>query len=465
MTYITAKPIVRTGRVQNWIDNPDSRLPVSCTVFVVDDTMEGPEGIEASWRFVSHALRNGAGAAVHLSKLRAKGADNGRGLVSSGPVSFARIYSSLNETLRRGGVYKNGAVVIHLDLCHPDILDFITASRAELPWVKRCVDITTSWWKDATLEVRAALLVGIAGGDIWLNKVRFDSYGARIYGNVCLEVYLPHRGTCLLEHVNLGAVEEPSSLPGIFATAMTELVELHGRTGVGDSGEYLDPSEDRQVGLGMLGLANYLSLHGITYAELADAFEAAKAGDFPHPSDRAGVFVWWLDVAIREAERIARAAGMDRAFAIAPTASCSYANFDYEGYTTCPEIAPPVSQLVDRDSDTFGVQSFDYGNVETAADVGYETFRQVADGIISLYESTGLFHGYSLNTWSDQVTYDEQFVNDWIMSPQTSMYYALPTQANTQDKSDAFLGLLDLEDLLQSSVCSLDANTCTSCSE
>ena len=53
--------ISRTGRVQSWIDNPDGRLPVSCTVFVVDDSMEGPNGIEASWRFVSHALRHGAG--------------------------------------------------------------------------------------------------------------------------------------------------------------------------------------------------------------------------------------------------------------------------------------------------------------------------------------------------------------------------------------------------------------------
>jgi len=46
--------IARTGRVQNWIDDPTSRLPVSCTVFVVDDSMEGPNGIEASWRYVSH---------------------------------------------------------------------------------------------------------------------------------------------------------------------------------------------------------------------------------------------------------------------------------------------------------------------------------------------------------------------------------------------------------------------------
>ena len=52
------KFISRTGRVQSWLDNPESRLPVSCTVFVVEDSMEGPEGIEASWRFASHALRN-----------------------------------------------------------------------------------------------------------------------------------------------------------------------------------------------------------------------------------------------------------------------------------------------------------------------------------------------------------------------------------------------------------------------
>ena len=118
--------ISRTGRVQNWIDDPESRLPVSCTVFVVEDSMEGPNGIEASWRFVSHALRYGAGVAVHLSKLRPKGSENGKGLNASGPVSFGKIYSSLNDILRRGGQrFKKGACVLHLDLDHPDIVDFI----------------------------------------------------------------------------------------------------------------------------------------------------------------------------------------------------------------------------------------------------------------------------------------------------------------------------------------------------
>ena len=164
--------ISRTGRVQSWIDNPEGRLPVSCTVFVVDDSMEGKEGIEASWRFVSHALRFGAGCAVHLSKLRPRGEENGKGLVASGPTSFAKIYSTLNEILRRGGVYKNGAVVCHLDLEHPDALEFIETPRHELPWVKRCINITPESFDACTFKDK--LLYGIRSGDIWLVKKKFD---------------------------------------------------------------------------------------------------------------------------------------------------------------------------------------------------------------------------------------------------------------------------------------------------
>ena len=101
-----SKLISRTGRVQSWLDNPESRLPVSCTVFVVEDSMEGENGIEASWRYVSHGLRFGAGVAVHLSKLRPKGAENGRGLTASGPVSFGKIYSTLNENSEEAGSTK-----------------------------------------------------------------------------------------------------------------------------------------------------------------------------------------------------------------------------------------------------------------------------------------------------------------------------------------------------------------------
>ena len=340
---MTTSLISRTGRVQSWLDNPESRLPVSCTVFVVEDEMEGPNGIEASWKFASHALRYGAGCAIHLSKLRPKGAENGKGLVASGPVSFAKIYSTLNEILRRGGVYKNGAIVCHLDLSHPDALEFISTPRAELPWIKRCINITPEWWEGCSFKEE--LLHGIKSGDIWLNKVKYDENGNRIRGNVCLEVYLPSRGTCLLQHVNLGACEF-DDIPRAFTEGMSQLCELHGRTGVGDSGEYLPSESDRQVGLGVLGLANLLRRYGVTYAQFGEGLEQYNNGE----TIRTPAYELASQFAngINAAAGIARANKMVRAFAIAPTASCSYRSVDLDGYTCTPEIAPPLADSRSR---------------------------------------------------------------------------------------------------------------------
>ena len=445
---MSAELISRTGRVQQWLDNPESRLPVSCTVFVVEDSMEGPEGIEASWRFASHALRHGAGCAVHLSKLRPKGHENGKGLTASGPVSFAKIYSVLNETLRRGGHYKNGAVVVHLDINHPDILEFVQLGRHDAPWIKRCVDLDPGLWNSTNSTVKDALLEGIKSGDIWLNKIRYE-HGQRIYGNVCLEVYLPSRGTCLLEHCNLSACTT-RDIKEAFATGMSELCDLHGRTGVGGSGEYLSSDKDRQVGLGMLGLANLLRRYNVTYDKFGDALLAVN-NRMPHEQNDALDIAVALKEGIEGAAAIARQNKMVRAFAIAPTASCSYRSQDLDGFTSTPEIAPPISRTVDRDSGTFGVQSYDYGDVEIASEVGWDAYKKVADQLMIMLEKTGLLHGYSFNSWSDVVTYDRNFVEEWLLSPQTSLYYSLQVMSDVQDKSDAYAALdkAEVDDYLQ----------------
>ena len=433
---MTTSVISRTGRVQQWMDDPTSRLPVSCTVFVVQDSMEGPDGLEKSWRYVSFALRHAAGVAVHLSELRPKGTENGKGLVASGPVSFAKIYSTLNETLRRGGVYKNGAVVCHLDLCHSDALDFIQTPRHELPWIKRCINITEGWWRSCTFKEQ--LLQSIKAGDIWLNKVKYDNEGNRVRGNVCLEVYLPSRGTCLLQHINLGACEF-DEIPGAFVQGMSELCTLHAKTGVGDSGEYLPPETDRQVGLGMLGLANLLRRYGVTYEQFGIALDQHNAGEVVRTA--AYELVHQFHIGIESAAAMARSHNMVRAFAIAPTASCSYRSKDLDGYTCTPEIAPPVGRTVDRDSGTFGVETYEYGDVEIASEVGWANYKRVADGIMTMLDRTGLLHGYSFNSWSDVVTYDEAFIEEWLESPQTSLYYSLQVMPDTQDKSDVYAAL------------------------
>jgi len=435
-TTVTDNMIARTGRVQTWIDDPTSRLPVSCTVINVSDAMDGErDSIENSWRFVSHALRYGAGVAVHLSEIRPSGSENGKGLVASGPVSFGKIYSCLNEQLRRGGVYKNGAVVLHIDISCADILEFVECPRSELPWAKRCVNVTTELWEAADEVVKDAILAGIARGDIWLAKIRYDHQGRRIFANVCLEVFLRSRGTCLLQHINLGGCQV-GEISTAFAVGMSELIELHKRTGVGETGEYLTQDEDRQVGLGVLGLANLLALEGVTYAEFADAID-----ELPGATNAASRIVSAIRGGFQAAAEVARSANMDRAFAIAPTASCSYRYTDRAGYTTAPEIAPPIGRTVDRDSSTFGVQQFDYGNVETAEEVGWENYFRSVNGIVQMMHDTGLSHGYSFNSWSDVVQYNEEFIQDWLASPQTSLYYSLQVMQNTQAKDDAMAAL------------------------
>jgi hypothetical protein len=250
---------------------------------------------------------------------------------------------------------------------------------------------------------------------------------------------------------------------------MEELVALHSKTGVGSTGEYLGPDVDRQVGLGLLGLANFLAQNKISYYQFGEALEAYHEGEV-NTVTPANVAVFNLALGINRAADIARNAGMERAFCIAPTASCSYQNKDLRGYTAAPEIAPPISREVDRDSGTFGVQSYTYPpDIEIASEVGWETYNKVVDGIVLLFQKTGLFHGYSYNSWSDVVTYDEAFLEDWLNSPQTSLYYSLPVMPDTQSKDDALAALDDdYKDLFKlDESCSIDQNDnfCSACSE
>jgi hypothetical protein len=80
-----------------------------------------------------------------------------------------------------------------------------------------------------------------------------------------------------------------------------------------------------------------------------------------------------------------------------------------------------------------------------------------------------LFHGYSYNSWSDVVTYDEAFLEDWLNSPQTSLYYSLQVMPDTQSKDDALAALDDdYKDFFNlDESCSIDQNDnfCSACSE
>jgi hypothetical protein len=219
----------------------------------------------------------------------------------------------------------------------------------------------------------------------------------------------------------------------------------------------------------MLGLANFLAIHGISYEEFGDALEAVLV-NLPVEQTKAWQAAKSFELAFIQAASVAKAHGMERALTIAPTASCSYRYLDARGFTTTPEIAPPIAREVDRDSETMGVESFDYGPVETASMVGWKAYKEVADGLVMMMQRTGMFHGYSMNSWSDMVVYDEQFLHEWLQSPQTSLYYALQVQENTQAKDDVgvelggdFTSFFNMEEAVEEPLAAPDY--CSRCAE
>ena len=199
-----------------------------------------------------------------------------------------------------------------------------------------------------------------------------------------------------------------------------------------------------------MGLANLLRRYSVSYEQFGRALDQFNSGT--RKASVAYELVAQINAGIEAAADVARVNNMVRAFAIAPTASCSYRSQDTDGFTCAPEIAPPIARTVDRDSGTFGVQTHDYGEVEIASEVGWDAYKRVADGIMNLYKRSGLLHGYSFNWWSDLVTMDETFIEEWLQSPQTSLYYSLQVMGDVQDKSDAYAALkdVDVDDYLSS---------------
>ena len=110
-----------------------------------------------------------------------------------------------------------------------------------------------------------------------------------------------------------------------------------------------------------------------------------------------------------------------------------------------PEIAPPIAKSVDRDSGTFGVQTYEYGDVEIASEVGWDVYKQVADGIMRYITPQVFFmdtHTTGGQTWLSWMSHLSK--SGWT-APQTSLYYSLQVMGDVQDKSDAYAALKDVD--------------------
>lgn len=436
---INGKPVIRVADSMN------------------SDGDDGKISIESSWSKFYDTLRTGKPVAVDLSALRPQHSTNDLGLVASGPLSFLKIYqaiaryveegsltaylkifSTLNEVLRRGGFYKNGGISSDLNWDHSDANEYIRLPLTEVPYLKKGLQIASLVLKNRDLT--ELILDQVNSGNLWLEKDLGFHDGEQLYSNLCRGISLKNRGTCLLTHVNAGQIQKTEDWVQGWRDAMNFVCGVFETGAPRTAGIYRDPVEDKQVAVGICGLANFLSYHSIKYKDWVEAFERFLDGKPRQERTIIEEMVWCVACGVADAADIARSHGMRAAFAIEPTASCAYRYKDLKGYSLAPNIDPPVAMpgngRVRRNSEAVGDQFYEHGPVEVAAEVDPDYVRRHRECWQKLFDSTGLAHmsSYELHKkW--QITDLKQ----WFDGPLPTTYYARQTTVNHLQKGQKIM--------------------------
>lgn len=309
---ILSKKFLFAGRIlSNRGTQKDGRKVTYSNCYVIPPPEDSLESIFDCAKSLARTFSYGGGCGIDISKLSPKGAHiNNAAKETSGAVSFMDLYSLTTELIGQNG--RRGALMISISCDHPDIEDFITIksdldkiTKANLSIrvtdefmraVENDSTYTLSFTREETGEkikktIKARELFDKFcymnwdyGEPAFLFWDRVKSYNllseddAFEYAGVnpCAEEPLPSGGSCLLGSLNLAAfVETINGQPEFnmdeFRRAV--VIAVYGLNDVLDEGLPLHPLEVqrdsvrdwRQIGLGIMGLADMLIKLGVTY--------------------------------------------------------------------------------------------------------------------------------------------------------------------------------------------------------
>jgi len=279
----------------------------NCYVLPIGDS------IEEIGQFMRDSLilwSEGGGVGCNYSSLRPRGAGiKGKGGASSGPVSFLESSDALANTIESGGS-RRAAALACMHVSHPDVLEFIDAklTHGKLKHYNlsvaiddafiEAVEANRNWkfkfaqqdygevpardiWDKITKNMVASAEPGLLH---WQNLQSNNSYyfDPILCCNPCGEVALGSYGVC-----DLGSIVLPNYVKGRTTTnwkKMEQVLRLAVRflDNIIDINKYVLKEIDisahngRRIGIGVMGLAEYLFAKKLRYGSKEAVLEIEK---------------------------------------------------------------------------------------------------------------------------------------------------------------------------------------------